>query len=129
MALTIEMGYGAARAVAGIQRPRSIEPSIGSGSAAEFGSLLALLDAVDYGLMLVTDEAVLIHANASATRELDDARILELQARVVRPCDDARLPAFMTSVHRAALGFRSLTTLGSGPTAGPGPGVSLLASR
>ena len=77
--------------------------------------LAATLDEVDYGMLLLTDEAQVVHVNHAARAELDNAHPLQLvgwELRARRPQDMLPLAdALHAAAHR---GLRKLLTLGEG---------------
>jgi len=74
-----------------------------------------MLDEVDYGMLLLGDDAELLHVNHAARRELDGEHPLQVLGRQLRarqPQDVARLhDALASAAHR---GLRRLVALGDG---------------
>ncbi|MED5620703.1 helix-turn-helix transcriptional regulator [Ideonella sp. BN130291] len=73
----------------------------------------AMLDEVDYGMLLVTHDAQVLHANRVARQELDARHALQLlgeQLRVRRPQDVAPLREALDGAARR--GLRRMLTLG-----------------
>lgn len=73
----------------------------------------AMLDEVDYGLLLVTDGDRVLHANRAARSELDESHPLQLlgdQLRVRRPQDVAALRQAIDAACQR--GLRKMLTLG-----------------
>jgi len=73
-----------------------------------------MLDEIDYGMLLLTDETQVVHANHAARRALDDEHPLQLlghELRVRRARDLA--PLHQALADAAQRGLRSLLTLGS----------------
>ena len=77
--------------------------------------LSMMLDEIDYGMLLLTDEAELVHVNHAARAELDAGHPLQLLGRQLRARhaqDVARLhDALASAVQR---GLRRLVSLGDG---------------
>lgn len=102
--------------------PRALSPSVYRGperrAAASTGAagapwLALMLDEIDYGMLLLGEEAQVLHANHAARAELDDGHPLllcggELRAR--RPQD---APALLDALQAARRGLRRLLTLGA----------------
>jgi DNA-binding CsgD family transcriptional regulator len=73
-----------------------------------------MLDEIDYGMLLVSDETHVVHVNHAARRYLDDEHPLQLlghELRVRRAKDVA--PVRQALVNAAQRGLRSLLTLGA----------------
>jgi len=80
------------------------------------GLLAAMLDEIDYGMLLVADGLHLLHANHVARAELDAEHPLQVlghELRARQPHDVAPLHAALTDACRRRL--RRLVTLGDGP--------------
>jgi len=77
--------------------------------------LVAMLDEIDYGMLLLRGESRVIHDNHAARAELDDSHPLHLHGRELR-AHDARDATALTVALRAAAqqGLRKLLTLGEG---------------
>ncbi|HUG22985.1 helix-turn-helix transcriptional regulator [Piscinibacter sp.] len=74
--------------------------------------LAATLDEIDYGMVVLTDDAHALHINHAARAELDAAHPLQLLGRQLRarhPKDVARLHDALSAAQR---GLRKLMTLG-----------------
>jgi DNA-binding CsgD family transcriptional regulator len=74
-----------------------------------------MLDEVDYGMLLLGDDAELLHVNHAARRELDGdhpLQVLGRQLRARQPQDVARLHDALTGAAQRAL--RRLVALGTG---------------
>ncbi len=86
-------------------------------AAAQAGTALAvclmrMLDEIDYGMLLVGNEAQVLHLNHAARQELDGEHPLQLLGgglRAARPQDAALLHEALTGAQR---GLRRLLTLG-----------------
>jgi DNA-binding CsgD family transcriptional regulator len=79
------------------------------------GLLVAMLDEIDYGMLLVADDLHLLHANHVARAELDAEHPLQVLGRELRarqPHDVAPLHGALTDACRRRL--RRLVTLGDG---------------
>lgn len=77
--------------------------------------LAAALDEIDYGMLLLDEDALLMHANQAARAELDAQHPLQLLGRELRarePRDVAPLHAALHDARRR--GLRRLLSLGSG---------------
>jgi DNA-binding CsgD family transcriptional regulator len=75
--------------------------------------LQQMLDEVDYGMLLLTDEVRVVHANKAATRDLDDGHPLQLlgqEVRTRRPQDVVPLREALAAA--AQRGLRKLLHLG-----------------
>lgn len=101
--------------------------------------LAAMLDEIDYGMLLVGEDAELLHANHAARRELDAGHPLQLLGRQLR----ARHPQDVPRLHDALLqsaqrGLRRLVALGEAegrvnlaviPLGGPAATLVVLGKR
>lgn len=75
--------------------------------------LLATLDEVDYGIVLIADSGHTVHANHAARAELDDHHPLELVGGTLRTRRAADMPLLTQALDNAARrGLRRLLTLG-----------------
>lgn len=77
--------------------------------------LSMMLDEIDYGMVLLTDDAELVHVNHAARAELDAGHPLQLLGRQLRarqPQDVARLHEALASASQR--GLRRLLALGEG---------------
>ncbi len=77
--------------------------------------LSLMLDEIDYGMLLLTEDAELVHVNHAARAELDAGHPLQLLGRQLR----ARYPQDVTRLHEALAGaaqrkLRKLLALGEG---------------
>jgi DNA-binding CsgD family transcriptional regulator len=78
--------------------------------------MACILDEVDYGLMLLSADGLVVHANHAVLRELGSTHPLELRSRRLRARDAAEQPALTDALEAARRrGVRSLLNLGSGP--------------
>ena len=88
-------------------------PERRAGNAAVWHWLSAMLDEVDYGMLLLVDETHAVHVNHAARAELDARHPLQLlgrELRARRPQDVAPLRDALNSASRR--GLRKLLTLG-----------------
>ncbi len=77
--------------------------------------LAAMLDEIDYGMLLLGDAAELLHANHAARRELDGGHPLALEGRRLRPRQAGDAARFHGALADAAQrGLRRLVALGEG---------------
>lgn len=77
--------------------------------------MACVLDEVDYGLMLLSADGLVVHANHAALRELGSSHPLELRSRRLRTRDAQEQPAFSDALEGARRrGVRSLLNLGTG---------------
>jgi DNA-binding CsgD family transcriptional regulator len=77
--------------------------------------LMAMLDEVDYGMLLLTDEARVSHVNHAARLELDAAHPLQLLGEQLRARSAQDVLPLADALNAAAWrGLRKLLTLGSG---------------
>lgn len=77
--------------------------------------LAATLDEIDYGMLLLTDESQVIHANHAARTELDSAHPLRLVGGELRARRAPDALALAEALQAAAQrGLRKLLTLGEG---------------
>lgn len=96
-----------AAAVAG--RPAAV------GAQALVHWLMATLDEVDYGIVLVADSGHTVHANHAARAELDEDHPLQLVGRELRTRRALDMPLLSQALDNAARrGLRRLLTLGEG---------------
>ena len=85
------------------------------GPAAATQWFARMLDEIDYGMLLVTDDSVVLHANHVARAELDNEHPLQLlgaELRVRRPQDVAPLREALAGARTR--GLRRLLSLGQG---------------
>lgn len=75
--------------------------------------LVALLDELAHGMIVVGFERRLLHANQSALRELESSRILSLRGRELLAIDEADGNLLNQAIAGAKLGKRCLITLGN----------------
>jgi DNA-binding CsgD family transcriptional regulator len=72
-----------------------------------------MLDEVDYGMLLVAQDGLLLHANKAARRDLDAQHPLQVQGRALRPRVDTDQAALHEALDQAARrGLRRLLRLG-----------------
>ena len=77
--------------------------------------LMCMLDEVDYGMLLITGERHLAHANKAARRDLDAAHPLQLLAQELRARLAQDVAPLHTALHEAThQGRRRLLRLGEG---------------
>ncbi|MBX3604547.1 MAG: helix-turn-helix transcriptional regulator [Piscinibacter sp.] len=77
--------------------------------------LAAALDEIDYGLLMLDEDALLMHANRAARAELDAEHPLQLLGRELRARDSRDVPPLHAALHDALRrGLRKLLTLGQG---------------
>lgn len=77
--------------------------------------MACVLDEVDYGLMLLSADALVVHANHAALRELGSSHPLELRSRRLRARDPGEQPALSEALDGARQrSARSLVNLGTG---------------
>ena len=77
--------------------------------------LAATLDELDYGMLLLTDDGLVLHANHVARVELDGVHPLQLVGRTLRARHPHDVVALHTALENAARrGLRRLLTLGDG---------------
>lgn len=82
-------------------------------AAARRDWLAAVLDELDYGLLLVTESGYVVQANHAARAELDGDHPLRLIGRELRARHSADVVPLQAAVQNAALrGLRKLLTLG-----------------
>lgn len=75
--------------------------------------MACVLDEVDYGLMLLSADGLVVHANHAALRELGSAHPLELRSRRLRARDPQEQPALLDALEAARhRGARRLLNLG-----------------
>lgn len=87
----------------------------GSETAGLVRLMACVLDEVDYGLMLLSADGLVVHANHAALRELGSAHPLELRSRRLRARDAQEQPVLSDALEGARQrGARSLLNLGSG---------------
>jgi DNA-binding CsgD family transcriptional regulator len=97
--------------------------------------LMRMLDEIDYGMLLVGDDAELLYLNHAARIELDDAHPLQLQGKNLRTQRALDATPLHDALAAAQRGLRKLVTLGEGehrvcisvvPLAGGADGQGLL---
>ena len=76
--------------------------------------LTMMLDEVGHGMLLLTDEAYLLHANHLARAELDPRHPLQLHGRQLRARDGRDESALREALGAAARGLRRMLTMGQG---------------
>lgn len=77
--------------------------------------MASILDEVDYGLMLLSSDGLVVHANHAALREMGSTHPLEIRSRRLRARDSLAQPALTEALDGARRrGARSLLNLGSG---------------
>lgn len=91
-------------------------PERRGGDTAGLVRLMAcILDEVDYGLMLISSDGLVVHANHAALREMGAAHPLEIRGRRLRTRDKLAQPALNDALDGARRrGARSLLNLGHG---------------
>lgn len=88
-------------------------PERRSGASVATRWLTAMLDAIDYGMLLLVDGSQVLHINHAARAELDAGHPLQLLGRELRtrhPQDVAKLHEALAGAQR---GLRKLVTLGA----------------
>jgi DNA-binding CsgD family transcriptional regulator len=101
--------------IASVSRPTPNAAAMGNASAAAPNWFASMLDEVDYGMLLVADDRIVLHSNHVARAELDAQHPLQLlgaELRVRRPQDVAPLREAITAARER--GLRRLVTLGEG---------------
>lgn len=93
-------------------------PERRGGEAAGLVRLMAsILDEVDYGLMLLSSDGLVVHANHAVLRELGSSHPLEIRSRRLRTRDTLQQPLLTEALDGARRrGVRSLLNLGGGDT-------------
>jgi DNA-binding CsgD family transcriptional regulator len=77
--------------------------------------MASVLDEVDYGLMLLSADGLVVHANHAALRELGSGHPLELRSRRLRARDAQEQPALSDALEGARKrSARSLLNMGTG---------------
>jgi DNA-binding CsgD family transcriptional regulator len=77
--------------------------------------LAAALDEIDYGMLLLDEDALLLHVNQAARAELDAEHPLQLLGRELRARDPRDVQPLHAALHDALRrGLRKLLTLGRG---------------
>lgn len=76
--------------------------------------LMRMLDEIDYGMLLVGEDAELHYLNHAARIELDGAHPLQLQGKHLRAQGLQDTPALNDALAAAQRGLRKLVTLGEG---------------
>lgn len=95
-----------------VNNPSYRGPERRSTASAATRWLAAMLDAIDYGMLLMVDGSQVLHINHAARAELDAGHPLQLLGRELRarhPQDVARLHEALAGAQR---GLRKLVTLG-----------------
>ena len=78
--------------------------------------MACILDEVDYGLMLLSANALVVHANHAALREMNSSHPLELRSRRLRARDTQEQQALSDALDAARLrGTRCLLNVGTAP--------------
>jgi DNA-binding CsgD family transcriptional regulator len=106
--------------IASVSRPvaakvASDTAALANASAAAPNWFASMLDEIDYGMLLVADDRIVLHSNHVARAELDAQHPLQLlgaELRVRRPQDVAPLREAITAARER--GLRRLVTLGEG---------------
>ena len=96
----------------------STTPVNAAGPAAATQWFARMLDEIDYGMLLVADDSVVLHANHVARAELDQDHPLQLlgaELRVRRPQDVAPLREALVAARERRL--RRLLSIGQAPNA------------
>lgn len=75
----------------------------------------AMLDEIDYGMLLVSDDAQVLHVNHAARRDLDASHPLQLLGRQLRTRHAQDVPRLHDALAQATRGLRRLVSLGEGP--------------
>ncbi|HEV8691694.1 MAG TPA: LuxR C-terminal-related transcriptional regulator [Ideonella sp.] len=76
--------------------------------------MAAVLDEIDYGLMLLSGDGLVVHANHAALREMGSTHPLELRSRRLRARDAQEQPALAAALEGARRrGARSLLNFGA----------------
>lgn len=89
--------------------------------------LAAALDEIDYGVLLLNDDALLLHANRAARAELDAQHPLQLLGRELRARHSRDVQALHSALHDAVRrGLRKLLTLGQEGPDGQSVAVSVV---
>jgi len=89
----------------------------GSHATTNSALFIRVLDALDYGLMLVTDNARLRFANRAALRECASMRCMRLHDGHVRPRQDHEHEPFLKALAASCKGRRSMLTFQSSESA------------
>jgi DNA-binding CsgD family transcriptional regulator len=89
-------------------------PMPAAGAALAEGLLLRILDEIDYGLMLVTDQGKVCMANHVALRECSATGAMQMRNGCVLPRDALQQEAFLRALVAWRSGRRTLLTLESG---------------
>ena len=77
--------------------------------------LAAMLDEVDFGMLLLTDTDQVVHVNHAARVELDGEHPLQMLGHVLRARHSQDVPTLNSALHNAAQrDMRKLVTLGEG---------------
>jgi DNA-binding CsgD family transcriptional regulator len=74
--------------------------------------LVALLDELAHGMLVIGFEGRLLHANQAALREIGSARVLIVRDRELQAVEDADSKVLHLALAAAKLGKRNLITLG-----------------
>lgn len=93
---------------------RHAGPERRSATSLEQRRMAQMLDAIDYGMLLLSGESTVVHINKAARRDLDARHPLQLQGNQLQPrqqADAAELHAALAGA--AQRGLRRLLTLGS----------------
>src|SRR5687768_2303639 len=106
-----ESGLAAAPAAA-IARPAM--PAQRSASALPWRCFAAMLDEIDYGMVLLLDEQQVVHTNHVARAELDELHPLQLLGDELRARHPADVPLLREALSAAAQrGLRRLIAVGT----------------
>lgn len=92
--------------------PRYAGPERRSADSALWRWMAAMLDEIDYGMLLVVDEMRVLHANHVAREELDGEHPLQLLGQQLRVRRGQDLAPLRDALAGAARGLRRLLTLG-----------------
>lgn len=74
-----------------------------------------MLDAIDYGMLLLSEETLVLHVNKAARRELDEQHPLQLLGQQLRSRLTQDVLPLRDALAAAGRGLRRLLTLGDGP--------------
>jgi len=76
--------------------------------------LAQMLDEIDYGMLLLTEGALVMHVNRAARRKLDAGHPLQLLGGELRAREASDVARLHDALHGARRGLRRLLTLGAG---------------
>ena len=84
-----------------------------SAASLEQRRMAQMLDAIDYGMLLISDDSTVVHVNKAARRDLDSHHPLQLINNQLRPRQHADAATLLEALAAAAhRGLRRLLTLG-----------------